>query len=32
MAEEDVMGKAAYIDRFNVEDLEGFRAVDSEEA
>ena len=32
MAEEDVMGKAAYIDRFNVEDLESFRAVDSEEA
>ena len=33
LAEEDVMGKAAYIDNFNADDLDSFRAaeVESEE-
>ena len=32
MAEEDVLGKAAYIKNFRVEDLESFRAASKEEA
>ena len=33
LAEEDVIGKAAYIDNFNADDLDSFRAaeVESEE-
>ena len=30
LAEEDVMGKAAYIDNFNADDLDSFRAVEVE--
>jgi hypothetical protein len=32
MAEENVLGKAAYIKNFQVEDLESFRAADAAEA
>jgi hypothetical protein len=30
MATEDIMGHAAYIDRFKVKDLESFRAAEPE--
>ena len=31
MTEEDVFGKSAYIKAFQVEDLDNFKAVESEE-